>query len=233
MADSIPTLLVPGLICSPRLYAEHIPALWRFGPVTVADHTRDETMAGIARRILESAPPRFALAGLSMGGYVAFEILRLAPDRVLRLALLDTSARADVPEQRERRLQGIALARAGKFDAVVDALFPLLVHPARKADAALLAANRAMAADCGPEVYARQQAACMSRIDSRPGLAAIRCPTLVLVGDSDALTPPALAEEMASGIAGARLVIVPECGHLSTLERPAAVNAALKAWLEG
>ena len=96
-------MLIPGLTCTARLYAEQIPALWQFGPVTVADHRRDDSMAAIARRILAAAPPRFALAGLSMGGYIAFEIMRQAPGRVVKLALLDTGARADVPEQTERR----------------------------------------------------------------------------------------------------------------------------------
>ena len=103
MAEALPIMLIPGLTCSARLYAEQIPALWRFGPVMVADHTRDDSMAAIARRILAAAPPRFALAGLSMGGYIAFEILRQAPERVAKLALLDTGARAETPEQTERR----------------------------------------------------------------------------------------------------------------------------------
>ena len=100
---SLPIVLIPGLTCTARLYAEQIPALWPFGPVTVADHRRDDSMAAIARRILAAAPPRFALAGLSMGGYIAFEIMRQAPERVVKLALLDTGARGDTPEQTERR----------------------------------------------------------------------------------------------------------------------------------
>src|SRR5215472_18836149 len=103
MPDPLPIVLIPGLTCSARLYADQIPALWRFGPVTVADHTRDDSMAAIARRILAAAPPQFALAGLSMGGYIAFEIMRQAPQRVTRLALLDTSARADTPERLAQR----------------------------------------------------------------------------------------------------------------------------------
>src|SRR5215467_3437897 len=105
MAEPLPVVLIPGLNCSARLYAEQIPALWRFGPVQVADHTRDDTMAAIAERILAAAPPRFALAGLSMGGYIALEIVRHAPQRIARLALLDTGARADTPEQTARRLR--------------------------------------------------------------------------------------------------------------------------------
>ena len=110
MTEPLPTMLVPGLLCSPRLYAGQIPHLWRFGPVTVADHRRDETLDAIAHRILAAAPPKFALVGLSMGGYIAYAILRAAPERVAKLALLDTAARADTPEQTERRKAQIALA---------------------------------------------------------------------------------------------------------------------------
>ena len=233
MADTVPILLVPGLNCSPRLYAEQVPALGRFGPVTIADHTRDDSIPAIARRILDHAPPRFVLAGLSMGGYVAFEIMRQASDRVLRLALLDTSARPDTPAQTQLRHQRIAKSKAGGFFEMVEENFPALVHPSRHGDAALRAVNRAMAGEIGAEVYIRQQNAIMNRADSRPTLAEIRCPTLVLVGDSDALTPPPLSQDMAKGIAAARLVTIPECGHISTLERPEAVTAALVEWLEG
>src|SRR5262249_7638152 len=103
MPDPLPIVLIPGLTCSPRLYADQVPRLWRFGPVMVADHTRDDSMSAIARRILAAAPPRFALAGLSMGGYIAFEIMRQAPQRVVKLALLGTGARAETSEQTERR----------------------------------------------------------------------------------------------------------------------------------
>jgi pimeloyl-ACP methyl ester carboxylesterase len=232
MTSPTPILLIPGLACSPRLYAEQMPLLWRHGPVTVADHTRDDTMAAIAKRILASAPPRFALIGLSMGGYIAFEILRQAPERVARLALLDTSARPDAPDATERRTRAIALVREGRYADVTDGLFAMLVHPDRKKDERLRAINRMMADEVGPDAYIRQQTAIMHRADSRPTLAAVKCPTLVLVGDADQLTPPALAEEMAAGIAGAQLATVPQCGHVSTLERPEAVNAALEAWME-
>jgi pimeloyl-ACP methyl ester carboxylesterase len=229
--DALPVVLVPGLNCSARLYAEQIPALWQFGPVTVADHRRDDSMAAIARRILADAPPRFALAGLSMGGYVAFEILRQAAARVTKLALLDTGAGAEAPERTAQRKPLIALAKQGRFAEITEDQFPLLVHRSRHGDASLKAAVRAMNEETGPEAYCRQQHAIMGRPDSRPGFAAISCPTLVLVGDEDQLTPPALAREMADGIHGARLVVVPECGHLSTMERPQAVTAALLDWM--
>lgn len=230
-ADPLPVVLVPGLNCSARLYADQIPVLWQFGPVTVADHRRDDSMAAIARRVLAAAPPRFALAGLSMGGYIAFEILRQAPDRVAKLALLDTGAGSEVPERTAQRRPLIQLAQQGRFAEITDDQFLLLVHRARHGDAALKAIVRAMNDETGPEAYCRQQQAIIGRADSRPGLAAIACPTLVLVGDDDQLTPPALARVMAAGIRGARLVVVSECGHLSTLERPQAVNAALVDWM--
>ena len=231
MPDPLPTVLIPGLTCSARLYAEQIPALWRFGPVTVADHTRDDSMAAIARRILAAAPPRFALAGLSMGGYIAFEIMRQSPDRVAKLALLDTGARAEAPEQTERRKVVIALAKSGRYAEVSDIAFPLYVHRNRHDDTALKETVRMMAAETGVEAFLRQQQAIISRPDSRPGLGAIKCPTLVLVGDGDEATPPELAREIAGAIGGARLVVVAECGHLSSLEQPDKVTAALAEWM--
>jgi pimeloyl-ACP methyl ester carboxylesterase len=232
MSDPLPIVLVPGLNCSARLYAEQVPVLRGCGQVTIADHRRDDSVEAIAARILATAPPRFALAGLSMGGYIAFAIVRAAPERVARLALLDTSARPDTAEQTERRHSMIALAESGRFAEVPDLLFPVFVHRDRLGDEVLRAIVRTMAEETGPDAFVRQQHAIMSRPDCRPLLKSIRCPTLVLVGDGDALTPPVLSEEIAAGIAGARLVRVPDCGHLSTLERPQAVNRALVEWLK-
>jgi pimeloyl-ACP methyl ester carboxylesterase len=231
VAEPLPIVLVPGLLASPRLYGEQLPQLWRFGPVTVADHTRDDSIAGIASRILAAAPPSFALLGLSMGGYVAFEIMRQAADRVRRLALLDTSARSDRPEQTERRRTQIELTESGRFAEIPDQQYPLLVHPARQDDQGLRQLVRLMAEETGPDGFVRQQRAIGGRPNSLPDLAEIRCPTLVLVGDSDQLTPPERAAEIAAGVVGARLVVVPDCGHLSTLEQPGLVTDALVDWL--
>jgi pimeloyl-ACP methyl ester carboxylesterase len=230
-SDPLPIVLVAGMNCSARLFAEQIPVLWQFGPVTLADHRRDDGMAAMARRILAAAPPRFAFIGLSMGGYLAFEIMRQAPSRVARLALLDTGARADTPERTAQRQPLVEMAGSGRFAQVTDDQYPLLVHRSRHADEALKAQVRIMSEETGAEAYLRQQKAIMSRPDSRPGLAAITCPTLVLVGDEDQPTPPELAREMAAGIPGARLVIVPQCGHPSTMERPREVTKALVDWL--
>jgi len=232
VSESLPVVLIPGLLGSPRLYAPQIPELWRRGPVTLADHTRDDSMGAMARRILASAPPRFALAGLSMGGYVAFEIIRQAPARVAKLALLDTSARADTPEAIASRHAQIALAASGRLGEVVETQFERTVHPLHRNDPQLREANRLMAEDVGPEAFVRQQTAIIGRPDSRPTLTTVSCPTLVLVGEQDQLTPLDRAVEMAHGIRGAELVTVPECAHLSTLEQPRLVTRALLDWLE-
>jgi pimeloyl-ACP methyl ester carboxylesterase len=231
MAAPLPLVLVPGLGCSARLYSPQIEALWRFGPVTVADHTRDETMEAIAKRILANAPPRFALAGLSMGGFISFAILRLAPERVDRVAFLDTNARADVPERAAEREKFIAMAQAGKFAEVNAALTPRYLHPDHRGEAFRRIVDQ-MAADVGVEGFIRQQRAIMSRPDSRPMLSGIKCPTLVLVGDADQATPPELSKEIGGGIAGSKLVVVKDCGHLSTIEQPDAVNSAMIDWLQ-
>ena len=233
MASSVPILLVPGLLCSARLYAPQVAGLWPFGQVALADHRRGSDLAAIAARILKDAPPRFALAGLSMGGYIAFAMLRLAPERIARLALLDTSARPDTPEQSAGRKTQIAMAQDGRFGEIPDLSIPRFLHRNRQHDERLTAIVRQMAEETGPDAFVRQQNAIMTRPDSRPLLASIACPTLVLVGDGDVATPPELNREIAGGISGARLVVVPDCGHLSTLERPEAVNAALAEWLGG
>jgi pimeloyl-ACP methyl ester carboxylesterase len=230
-SQSLPIVLIPGLLASPRLYAEQIPELWGIGPVTVAVHTRDDRMTELARRILASAPQQFALAGLSMGGYVAFEILRQAPQRVAKLVLLDTSARADAPEHSEQRRAQVEMARAGRLGEIADMLFPRLVHARRWGDESLRRVWRAMVREVGAEGFIRQQNAIIGRPDSRPGLAAVRCPTLVIVGDGDVLTPPERAEEIANGIPHARLAIIRDSGHLSTLEQPSVVTKAMMEFL--
>jgi pimeloyl-ACP methyl ester carboxylesterase len=231
MDDTMPILLVPGLVCSSRIFAPLIPALWRLGPVTVANHIRDDTMGAIARRILAEAPPRFALAGHSMGGYIAFEIIRQAPERVAKLALMSTQARPDTPEASIRRRGMIGRAQAGEFRAVLDELFPLFVHPSRANDASLRQLVHDMGDDVGPEAFIRQLEAVIGRADSRPTLAQITCPTLVLTSDHDNTVPNPLSTEIAEGIHGAKLVMLKDCGHMVQVEQPQATADALVEWL--
>jgi pimeloyl-ACP methyl ester carboxylesterase len=229
----LPLLLLPGLLLDERLYAPQTGALADLAAPMVADLTGADSIARMAEQTLSGAPARFALCGLSMGGYVALEIMRRAPERVLRLALLDTQARPDPEERRARRQEQIAAAEGGRFDEVVEQLAQLFIHPERHADAALTGTIRAMAAKVGVAGFRRQQTAIMGRPDSRPSLAAIACPTLVLCGRQDVLTPVELHEEMAAAIPDATLVILPRCGHLAPLEQPAAVSAQLRIWLTG
>ena len=231
MDQTTPIVLVPGLASSARIYAPVIPALWRFGPVMVANHIRDDSMADIAARVLSEAPPRFALAGHSMGGYIALEIMRQAPERVTRLALINTQARPDTPEATARRRGLMERARRGELRAIRDESFPELVHPSRRNDADLLELVHAQDEDVGVDGYLRQQTAIIARVDSRPSLSAITCPTLVLTGDADNTISNAFSKEMAEAIVGARLVILDHCGHLPQAEQPDATVRALTGWL--
>ncbi|SOC26557.1 alpha/beta fold hydrolase [Stappia indica] len=227
-----PLVLVPGLLCTEALFAPQIGELARDGvQVQVADHRQDETIAAIATRLLAEAPPRFALAGLSMGGYIAMEVMRRAPERVTRLMLLDTSARADTAEQTANRRRLIGLAESGKFDQVTPSLFPLFVHEDRQEDAALRQLVMQMAQATGPEAFVRQEKAILAREDSRPSLGNIPCPTTIVVGAGDRLTPPELAREMQGLIPRSRLETVFGAGHLPTVEAPDAVTALMRTWL--
>jgi len=225
-------VLIPGLGCTSRLFKHQIAALSGDRTVLVADHARDDSIREIAGRLLRQAPERFSLAGLSMGGYVALEVLRQAPHRIERLALLDTTAHPDTPEGSRDRERLIALAEAGRFEDVISLWWPRLVHPAHRSDAFLRDIMAGMMRETGPEAYIRQQRAIMSRTDSRPLLPGIEIPTLILVGEGDEITPPDVAREMAEMIEWASLVLVPEAGHLSTLEQPERVTEALRLWLE-
>jgi pimeloyl-ACP methyl ester carboxylesterase len=189
-------------------------------------------MAEVAADVLRDAPfEKFALAGLSMGGYVVLEMMRQAAHRVLKLALLDTTARADTPEQTRKRRDFILLAERGRFLGITDALLPMLIHPSQLANRELVSTIKKMAKNTGRDAFIRQERAIISRTDSLPLLSRIACPTLVMCGRQDALIPLDRHEEMAAGISGSRLEIVEECGHLSTMERPAETSAALGRWL--
>lgn len=225
-----PLLLLPGLLCDAALYGAQIDALADIADPIVADLTQDDSVQAMAARALATAPPAFALAALSMGGYVAFEILRQAPDRVSRLALLDTSAKPDTEEKKARRRALMDLAERGRFKGVTPKLLPTLVAPAHHkgpiADEVM-----AMAERVGKDAFLRQQTAIMNRPDSRPTLAEIKVPALVGAGALDELTPRPEAEEMHAGIAGSSFHVFGGAGHLPPLEKPAETSGVLRAWL--
>ncbi len=226
-----PLIFLPGLLCDYALWAHQTEHLRDLCTPQVADLTQHESVKDMAAHVLASAPERFALAGLSMGGYVAQEIMRQAPERVERLALLDTSARADSDEQLAKRKGLIALAKTGKFKGVTPKLLPLLLSPEHLKNEAMGAIVMEMAERVGRDAFVRQQTAIMSRPDGRESLSCITCPTLVIVGREDALTPPDLAQEMAAGIRGAEIVVIEQCGHLAPIEQPQATTALLRLWL--
>lgn len=224
-------VLVPGLLCDDALWEHQSRYLSETTDIKIADVTRSETIFGMAEAVLAMAPEKFGLAGLSMGGYVSLEIMRRAPERVTKLALLDTSARSDTEEQSRRRHHFMQLTREGGFDEVISTLLSLFVHPDRMQDEQLCNNIKEMNRRVGPEIFMRHQAAIMGRPDSRNDLSKIKCPTLILCGRQDALTPLEVHEEMSSTIPKARLAIIEDCGHMTTMERPHAVTALLRDWL--
>jgi pimeloyl-ACP methyl ester carboxylesterase len=224
-------VLVPGLNCTGALFAPQIEGLSDLASCHVADHGSADSLEAIAAGVLAAAPASFALAGLSMGGYVAFEVLRQAPERVERLCLIDTRAAMDTAEDAERRRRTIALAEGGEFEKLHEILWPRLVHPSRTGDRALEDIVLGMMRDTGPARFVRQQTAVLNRRDYAPTLRAIAAPSLIIVGEQDAITPPEASEEMRRLIQGASMVRVPVCGHLSTLERPEAVTRLMREWL--
>jgi len=231
VSRAIPLVLLPGLTNDARVWRGVSEAMRTdAADVSVGDLRHGETMRDVAAHVLANAPARFAVAGLSMGGYCALEIVRQSPQRVAGIALVDTSARPDTEEGKANREKQIARARTD-YAALVDELLPKWIHPSRIDDPAVAGVVRSMARDAGAEVFAQQQRAIMSRADSRPLLASIRCPAIVVCGRDDQLMPMEIHEEMVRGIGGAKLHAIERCGHLAPLERPEAVAAAMRDWL--
>ncbi|SMF24136.1 Pimeloyl-ACP methyl ester carboxylesterase [Tistlia consotensis] len=223
--------LLPGLLLDRTFWRHQEAALADLAEIRVADFSTQDSIEAMARSVLEMMPGRFALCGLSMGGYVALAVAHLAPERVERLCLMDTKAAPDSPENTARRRGLLELAAKGQFKGVTPKLLPLLIHEARLGDTDLTGDLMAQAERIGRDGFARQQTAIMTRPDARPWLAGIRCPTLVMVGRQDALTPMENATELAAGIPDSRLVVIDDCGHLPPLERPEETNRQLRRWL--
>lgn len=230
--ERMPLVLLPGILNDGDLWAHQVKHLASIAEPVVGDTSTHDSLPALAEAVLAEAPPRFALAGLSMGGYLAFEILRRAPERVLRLALVDTSARPDTKERKRYRRGLIDLAERGRFRGVTPRMLPLLIAERHLGNEALTGRIHAMAERVGRAGFIRQELAVMERPDSRPMLPHIKVPTIVVCGREDALTPPARAEEMAAAIPGADLLVVAGAGHLAPMERPYAVTRALRGWLQ-
>jgi pimeloyl-ACP methyl ester carboxylesterase len=228
----IPVIVLPGHLCDGRLFAPQRKALGDLGDMVVADLYGADTVGGMASGVLNAAPPRFAVVANSMGGAVAFEIMRRAPSRVRGLALIGTTARPEWASQRARRRPAAELAERGDTRALAELYLPVFFHPDRvRGNPGLLDTLEAMIRDAGIDGFRNQQAAFTNRPDSRPGLRDIDVPTLVLCGADDVITPVAMSREIAQGIPGARLVTIPDCGHIPMLEWPEATSEALRRWL--
>jgi pimeloyl-ACP methyl ester carboxylesterase len=232
-----PLLLVPGMLCSPRLFAAQVAALadeaeivvpdWRRAPLAIWD-----TWESAARWVVEQMPAeKFALAGLSLGGMLAVEIMQFAAHRVSRLALLDTGMRGQNETERAIRRARIRLADAGHFELVLGLQMARFLPAYRLPDKELVDQVMTMCGDIGVKIYKRQEELAAIRADRRPDLPKIGCPTIVVCGRDDAATPLFLAEEMAAAIKGSELIVVEQCGHLVTMEKPEETNAILKRWL--
>ncbi len=228
--SGLPIVLASGQLLTAESWSPQRVA-WAGRDVRHADHTKDDTIAGMAARLLTAAPPRFALVAHAMGGFVAMEVMRRAPERIARLALVATLATADGPAQTARRQGYIDLVDAGRFDQVIEERIPMLFPPGRD-DAALLAIARRMAADTGAETFLRQQRAIMGRIDSRASLARITVPTLLIRGDGDGITTPEQQAEMLAALPDARLETLAGVGHLPMLEAADATTALLTRWID-
>jgi pimeloyl-ACP methyl ester carboxylesterase len=226
-----PLVLLPGLLCDETAWAPQLDAFGRERPVLVVDFRGQDSFDAMAARVLEQAPARFALAGHSMGGRVALEVIRQAPERVERLALLSTGVHPLMPGEAEKRTKLVDLANREGIRALAEQWIPPVLHPSRRQEAALVGPLIEMWCRCTPADHEGQIRAALNRRDAGDLLPAIACPTLVLGGADDPWAPADGQRQIAAAIPGARLVLVPECGHMVTVERPAEVNAAMRDWL--
>lgn len=228
-----PTLiLLPGQLCDAALWDAQVGALADIAAIRVADLMQDDTVEAMAERILADAPACFAVCGLSLGGYVAFELVRRARERVTHLALMNTSARPDTEDRSAQRERSVRAARIGAFKGVTPRFLPTILHPDHAADPAMAEIVLEMTERVGRVAFERQQNAAILRPDCRPLLPVIGCPTLVVGGRQDRVAPPDLQLEIAAGIANARLEILELCGHLAPIEQPETVNRLMRAWLD-
>ncbi|HSW08154.1 alpha/beta fold hydrolase [Aquabacterium sp.] len=226
-------ILLPGLASDVTLWRDQLPMLQARGPVHVTEaHAHFGTLPEMAIGLLAAHDGPLVLIGTSMGGILALEVFRQAPQRVRAMALLGSSARPDTPELIALRTNAIGLFETGRMDEVLRANVPFAFHASKAQDPELVADYLAMVRRAGPEQLIRQNRAIMARADSRPLLAGLSCPLLVVCGEADLLTPPEYSREIAAAVPQADLVLLPDCGHLLTLEQPQRINALLGDWLD-
>ena len=228
---TLPLYLLPGLLCDRTVWAPQIAAFEPNRPVVVPNFWGLDSFEIMAESVLAAAPPRFAVAGHSMGGRVALELVRRAPERVERLALLSTGVHPPREGEAGPRQELVVLAEREGMQALVRRWLPPMLHPRHRDDRVLVGAIEAMWCRATPQIFARQIHAALTRRDLNPFLVAITCPTLILCGAEDSWSPAAQHEAMAAAIPGAQLAIIPECGHMAPLEAPEAVNAEMRRWL--
>lgn len=231
-------LLLPGLACDAEVWKHQARALREITGVQVADYGASDSIQEMARVAIERAPERFALAGHSMGGRVALEVFRSAPDRILGLALLDTAYKPLQPgeageREKAERAGYVKIAQTQGMRAMARTWLQKMVHPSRLTDEPLIESIVEMLARKSPEIFAGQIKALLARPDATPLLAAARCPTLVLCGREDAWSVLDVHRDMAARMPNARLAVIENCGHMATMERPEAVTAALVEWFSG
>jgi len=227
----IPLLLLPGLLNDAELWRAQIADLSDIADCVVGDQTRGDSLQAVAEDVLAQAPPHFALAGFSLGGFVAQQILRIAPQRVRRLALIGASIHADSPERaQQRRAQRASVRLPGRFHGFGDALMRSYIDASRLDDELLVQRVREMTTRLGAEVFLRQSG--LVRMEGRDVLAAYHGPLLIVCGANDRITPLAVSEEMHALVPHSRLVVLPDCGHLAPMEKPDEVSAALREWLQ-
>jgi len=224
--------LLPGLLCDETIWSGQRDALGEFADVVIPDFRYVNSIPAMAQLVLDAAPERFSMAGHSMGGRVALEVVRMAPDRVERLALLDTGVHPRAAGEESKRGELVDLARSQGMAAMAARWLPPMLHPAmlHPDHAGLLEVLTQMVMRSTPETFANQQRALLDRPDARAVLPLIQCPALVLCGRQDTWSPVSQHEEIAAAIPQAKLVIVDDCGHMSPVEQPAVVSNALREW---
>lgn len=232
MPKKIPLVLLPGTLCDARLWQYQLRSLDDIADITVGDLSRHDTIKDLAEDVLSEAPKEFILAGLSLGGIVALEIMRIAPERVLKLALLDTNPFPPRIEQRSTWDRYFEMIANNQFmDITKEHLLPVLIHPDKQKDKEVVSVILQMAEKVGEKAYINQLKAVMNREDQRTILPSIKCPTMIIVGKEDHICPVHMSEYMAATVPNAKIEIIENAGHLVTLEQPEKVSRHLREWL--